>query len=358
MKKLNKFVLKSLALLFAFSIAVSCGESKSNQKVLFDKIVSKAGKTVSEIDKTASEIDKAVSEANQSSSKTSGTSVAEGNYDGLEIPVYTKGTLSETIRKRYSYTVSYNHEMKNPNWVAWTISAEHASGKVQRMAFQDDEDMPGTLSETIRKRYSYTVSYNHEMKNPNWVAWTISAEHASGKVQRMAFQDDEDMPGPKGYLSDYYNSGYDRGHMCPAADNKWSEKAMEDCFLITNMCPQDNGLNRGMWNSIEQQCRSWAVKYGKVYVVCGPIYLNQQHRKIGKNKVVVPEAFFKVVLRMGDYPQAIGFICRNQSQKGRKKTDFVNSIDEVERITGYDFFSKLPDNIENKVEAKADINEW
>ena len=306
MKKLNKFVLKSLALLFAFSIAVSCGESKSNQKVLFDKIVSKAGKTVSEIDKTASEIDKAVSEANQSSSKTSGTSVAEGNYDGLEIPVYTRGTLSETIRKRYSYTVSYNHEMKNPNWVAWKISAEHASGKVQRMAFQDDEDMPG----------------------------------------------------PKGYLSDYYNSGYDRGHMCPAADNKWSEKAMEDCFLITNMCPQDNGLNRGMWNSIEQQCRSWAEKYGKVYVVCGPIYLNQQHRKIGKNKVVVPEAFFKVVLRMGDYPQAIGFICRNQSQKGRKKTDFVNSIDEVERITGYDFFSKLPDNIENKVEAKADINEW
>ena len=76
------------------------------------------------------------------------------------------------------------------------------------------------------------------------------------------------------------------------------------------------------------------------------------------NKVVVPEAFFKVVLRMGDYPQAIGFICRNQSQKGRKKTDFVNSIDEVERITGYDFFSKLPDNIENKVEAKADMNEW
>lgn len=112
MKKLNKFVLKSLALLFAFSIALSCGESKSNQKVLFDKIVSKAGKAVSEIDKTASEIDKAVSETNQSSSKTGGTSVAEGNYDGLEIPVYTRGTLSETIRKRYSYTVSYNHEMK------------------------------------------------------------------------------------------------------------------------------------------------------------------------------------------------------------------------------------------------------
>ena len=216
----------------------------------------------------------------------------------------------------------------------------------------------GNLSETVKKRYSYTVSYNHDFKNPNWVAWTLTADHASGPIQRMDFADDDDMPDPKGYLSDYYNSGYDRGHMCPAGDNKWSDKAMEDCFLITNMCPQDNGLNRGVWNSIEQQCRAWAKKYGKVYVVCGPIYLNQQHRKIGKNKVVVPEAFFKVVLRMGNNPQAIGFICRNQSQKGKKKTDFVNSVDEVERITGYDFFSKLPDNIENKVEAHADINEW
>ena len=216
----------------------------------------------------------------------------------------------------------------------------------------------GTLSETVKKRYSYTVSYNHQTKNPNWVAWTITANHASGKVHRMDFQDDEDMPDPKGYLSDYYNSGYDRGHMCPAGDNKWSEKAMEDCFLITNMCPQNGGLNRGVWNSIEQQCRGWAKAYGKVYVVCGPIYLNQQHHKIGKNKVVVPEAFFKVVLRMGKSPAAIGFICRNQSQKGKKKTDFVNSIDEVERIMGYDFFSKLPDDIENEVEAHANISEW
>ena len=216
----------------------------------------------------------------------------------------------------------------------------------------------GKLSETIKKRYSYIVSYNHETKQPNWVAWKLTANHASGSVPRMDFMDDEDMPAPKGYLSDYYNSGFDRGHMCPAGDNKWSEQAMSECFLITNMCPQNNSLNRGVWNSIEQQCRSWAKKYGEIYVVCGPIYLNQQHRKIGKNKVVVPEAFFKVVLCMEGTPKAIGFVCRNVSQKGRKKTDFINTIDDVERITGYDFFSKLPDGIEDKVEAHADITEW
>lgn len=212
--------------------------------------------------------------------------------------------------------------------------------------------------QTVKKRFSYTVSYNHETRQPNWVAWVLTASHCTGKVQRMEFEDDDDMPLPKGCKSDYYNSGFDKGHMCPAGDNRWSVKAMQDCFLMTNMCPQNHGLNAGVWNSIEQQCRSWAKKYGKVYIVCGPVFLNKQHRKLGKNKVVVPDAFFKVVLRVGKDPQALGFICRNQSQKGKKKKDFLNSVDEVERITGYDFFSELPDDIEKRVEAKADLSQW
>ena len=214
------------------------------------------------------------------------------------------------------------------------------------------------LSQTIKHRTAYTVSYNHDTRQPNWVAWALTRAHASGNLKRGDFEDDMDMPSPKGMKADYYNSGFDRGHLCPAGDNKWSQKAMDECFLMTNMCPQTHALNAGIWNSIEQQCRTWAKKYGKVYIVCGPIFLNKQHRKLGKNKVVVPDAFFKVILRTGKNPQAIGFICRNQSEKGLQKKDFVNSVDEVERITGYDFFSKLPDNIEKKVEAKADISQW
>lgn len=214
------------------------------------------------------------------------------------------------------------------------------------------------VSQTIRKRFAYTVSYNHDTRQPNWVAWTLTRAHASGKLKRGDFEDDMDMPSPKGTKADYYNSGYDRGHLCPAGDNKWNQKAMDECFLMTNMCPQTHALNAGIWNSIEQQCRTWAKKYGKVYIVCGPIFLNKQHRKLGKNKVVVPDAFFKVILRTGKNPQAIGFICRNQRATGLQKKDFVNSVDEVERITGYDFFSKLPDNIEKKIEAKADIKQW
>lgn len=214
------------------------------------------------------------------------------------------------------------------------------------------------VSQTNKKRFAYTVSYNHDTRQPNWVAWTLTRAHASGKLKRGDFEDDMDMPSPKGTKADYYNSGYDRGHLCPAGDNKWNQKAMDECFLMTNMCPQTHALNAGIWNSIEQQCRTWAKKYGKVYIVCGPIFLNKQHRKLGKNKVVVPDAFFKVILRTDKNPQAIGFICRNQRATGLQKKDFVNTVDEVERITGYDFFSKLPDNIEKKIEAKADINQW
>ncbi len=211
---------------------------------------------------------------------------------------------------------------------------------------------------TVKKRFSYTVSYNHATRQPNWVAWELTAAHTKGSVGRMDFEDDDDMPSPKGCKADYYNSGYDRGHLCPAGDNKWSAKAMRDCFLMTNMCPQHPGLNSGAWNSLEQQCRTWAQKYGKVSIVAGPVFLNKQHRKLGRNKVVVPDAFFKVILCMKPTPKAIGFIYRNQSQKGKKRSEFVNTVDQVERITGFDFFSELPDRIENKIESKADLAIW
>lgn len=220
---------------------------------------------------------------------------------------------------------------------------------------------PDGVSETIRRRYAYTVSYNHTRRNPNWVAWKLTADHASGSINRKNydFEDDPDMPSPKATKKDYYRSGYDRGHLCPAADNKWSGKAMAECFLMTNMCPQDNSLNSGLWNTIEKQCRDWALEYGTIYIACGPIYLNNDNqRKIGHNKVVVPDAFFKVILCLEGKPKAIGFVCRNHSQKGRKKTEFVNTVDDVERITGYDFFSQLPDSLENAIESRCSYIEW
>ena len=221
------------------------------------------------------------------------------------------------------------------------------------------QDTPDGVPEQMLRRAGYTASYNKATKLPNWVAWHLTADRTTGPAKRSGvdFQADMDVPAPRAEDSDYYGSGYDRGHMCPAADNKYSEKAMEESFLFTNMCPQNGNLNRGDWNEMEQACRRWAKEYGGVYVVCGPILYKGKHKTIGKNKVVVPEAFFKVVLRTGENPKAIGFIYKN-AEGNRPKGDYVNTVDEVERITGIDFFTSLPDDVENKVEATADIADW
>ncbi|GAY27458.1 dNA/RNA non-specific endonuclease [Prevotella sp. MGM1] len=213
--------------------------------------------------------------------------------------------------------------------------------------------------EQILRRTAYTVSYNKDTRLPNWVAWNLTADHTDGPFKRagLKFREDVDVPEPRATDRDYYNSGYDRGHMCPSADCKWCEAAQSESFLFTNACPQVQGLNSGDWNEMEIMCRRWAEKYGSLYIVCGPILYDGKHKRIGKSKVAVPDAFFKVVLRLGDNPSAIGFIYKNMSGN-RPKGDYVNTVDEVERITGYDFFPALPDDIETVVEADADIDDW
>ena len=210
----------------------------------------------------------------------------------------------------------------------------------------------------VLHRMSYVASYNQELLIPNRVAWHLTADHTDGDVARdNEFYEDIEVPSPRATNEDYRRSGWSRGHMCPAGDNKWDEKAMQESNLLTNICPQNPELNSGVWNVIERNCRKWAKKYGDIYIVCGPVLLNREHETIGTNKIVVPEAFFKVVLRMNPEPAAIGFVIRNN--EGKKKRDqFVNTVDDVERITGYDFFSSLPDDIEDVVEAKASINDW
>lgn len=212
--------------------------------------------------------------------------------------------------------------------------------------------------EIVLEKKAYKVSYNKKTKCPNWVAWKLIAEHVDGPYKRLSnFHEEEKVPKPRATLQDYRGSGWSRGHMCPAGDNKWDSVAMYESFSLVNVCPQDSRLNSGVWNSVEMDCRKWAKKYGEVYIVCGPVFMNKKHETIGANEVVVPEAFFKVVLCLTGEPKAFGIVVRNT--EGTKKKDlYYNTVDQVERITGYDFFPALPDDIENRVEAKANIKDW
>lgn len=214
----------------------------------------------------------------------------------------------------------------------------------------------------LLRRTAYTVNYNKDTRCANWVAWVLTKEHTTGSFKREGheFHEDNEVPAPRATNDDYYRSGYNRGHLCPSADNRWSQKTQAESFLFTNISPMRRDLDGGDWNTLEQSCRRWANKYGKIYVVCGPVYLGSNHKKIGKNKVVVPEQYFKVVMtygKNGNSPKALGFIYDNKS--GRHEMDYyVRTVDEIEEITGFDFFPFLADNIENRIEAEANLNDW
>lgn len=132
---------------------------------------------------------------------------------------------------------------------------------------------------------------------------------------------------------------------------------MYDSHALTNMCPQENSVNTGRWNTIEKLERKWAIQDSVLIIIAGPVLTDEITRKIG-NDVSVPERFFKVILApYSNPPRAIGFLVPNyQTQEGAQQ--LAVSVDEVEAATGYDFFSTLPDEIESKVESTFNFNQW
>ena len=214
-------------------------------------------------------------------------------------------------------------------------------------------------TEQILKRIAYTASYNRKTRNPNWVGWVLTAEHTDGPYERkgIKFEEDEEVPAPRARYSDIRESecGYQRGHLCPAADNKWSFKTQKEAFLMTNICPQNGDLNQRDWKYLEQDCREWALKYGKIYIVAGPIFNKKRPKTVGENKVAVPDAFFKVVLMVpesgGKDAKAAGFVYDNK-EGHHPASHYQKTIDEVERMTHLDFFHQLDDQIENDIESR------
>ena len=215
-------------------------------------------------------------------------------------------------------------------------------------------------SEIVLTRKGYVTSYNKQTRTPNWVAWTLTKAHTYGSIQRASerFEEDPSVPQPRATYQDFYDSRYDRGHMCPAGDNKWDAEAMTQSFLMTNICPQNHGLNKEDWNELEMQCRTWARRFGQVTIVCGPLFEDgEQARVIGRNKVRVPTGFFKVVYREQPEPRAIGFVFKNNGSR-QPWQEQTTSVDEVERRTGINFFFLLPDDVENEVEAQDELKGW
>ncbi len=203
----------------------------------------------------------------------------------------------------------------------------------------------------------YTLSYNEQHEQANWVAYKLTKKHILGNVNRTNnFRFDKNIPTGSSTLEDYKGSGYDRGHLVPAGDMKISKKAMSESFFMSNISPQRPGFNRGIWKKLETKIRNAALNEEELYVVTGPV-LSDNLDYIGNN-VSVPDYFYKVIL---DYSEptikAIGFILPNIKNK-KSISDYAMTIDKIEQITGINFFNNLPDDIENSIESEYDYNLW
>lgn len=223
----------------------------------------------------------------------------------------------------------------------------------------DNVGLPAyTTEDDIIIHTAYTLKYSEEHEQAEWVAYKLTAERVRGSYKRTNdFRPDPKVKTGSASLSDYKGSGYDRGHLAPAGDMKWSATAMSESFYMSNMSPQVPGFNRGIWKKLEEQVRTWAKANEEIYIVTGPV-LTDNLPLIRRNKVAVPNHYYKVIL---DYKEpelkGIGFVLPNESSKKSLQT-YAVSIDSVEALTGIDFFPAVPDSSEEVIEATVGIDKW
>jgi len=252
--------------------------------------------------------------------------------------------------------------------LAWQLWAGSATSGTKCTPASASSTQYGNLLDVITnpevlpdQKVSYTgmdISFNPKWHQPNWVAWELTRTETTGTEKREnKFYCDESVKGCADHY-DYSYSGYDRGHMAPAADMKWSPEAMHESFSMANICPQVKSLNTGVWKRLEDKCRTWAQTDSAIIIISGPVTTDTPKDYIGDSRVAVPCRFFKVILSPYVTPmRGIGFIMPNDRTPGGMQAAAV-SIDEVERVTGHDFFASLPDDIENEVESQCDFHYW
>ena len=204
----------------------------------------------------------------------------------------------------------------------------------------------------------YTFQYNESTEQADWVAYELTLDELNGTVERTNnFKPDPNVSTGTATDEDYYKSGYDRGHLAPAADMTWSEQAMTESFYYSNMSPQYASFNRGIWRQLEGRTRKWAAAFDRLLIVSGPLFLGNS-TVIGPNKVSIPSHYFKVLLVFNDsVKEGVAFILPNK--KGEADLfSYAVTIDSVEQATGIDFYAALPNREERKIESTLNREFW
>tara|TARA_R110002051_G_scaffold247974_3_gene307471 strand:- start:2051 stop:2863 length:813 start_codon:yes stop_codon:yes gene_type:complete len=220
------------------------------------------------------------------------------------------------------------------------------------------ELLPSSTTGVIVDHSYFSLSYNEPFEQAEWVAYMLDKKHLTyDDRKRPYFIEDPFVSTKSADYRNYKGSGYDRGHLVPAGDRRFSLQAYNETFYTSNISPQDSEFNAGIWNDLEQQTRRWAKKYGTLYVYTGGV-LESGLEEIGQEDVDVPDSFYKIIARRkGDKIYSIAFLMPNKPQFMPLR-NFVVSVDDIEKITGIDFFAELPENKQSTFESSNNITGW
>ncbi len=218
--------------------------------------------------------------------------------------------------------------------------------------------LPTSTTGQVVHHDNYSLSYSEPHEQAEWVAYELKKSHlVTTHFDRPYFEIDKAVKTGAAHWRNYKNSGYDRGHLCPAGDRRFSEFAYNETFLTSNISPQEHSFNSGIWNRLEQKVRYWAGKYDGLFVVTGGV-LEGNLKTIGEEDVAVPNQFYKVLMDYNNgQPKVIAFLMPHKAS-GKPLYDFVISLDELENLTGIDFFPELEDTLEEQLEASNDYKSW
>lgn len=221
--------------------------------------------------------------------------------------------------------------------------------------------IPRSPSKDIIHHDWYSLGYNEDHEQAEWVAYELRKDQLqvpNVKYDRY-FRPDYDVETRSAFHRDYSNSGYTRGHLAPAGDMAFDLKAIEESYFMSNISPQLEQFNGGIWRELEENIRNWAYDDKNLYITTGPMLDREIITRIGKNKVSVPKYFYKVIVDIkGPEYKGIGFIIENK-RSNQPLEKYAMTIDEVEEATGYDFFPDLmSEEMQNKVESQLDLDKW
>lgn len=217
-----------------------------------------------------------------------------------------------------------------------------------------------STTDTIRSYTGFDLGYNEQFEQASWVVYILTRDEVQSDLAERTdnFRADTTIKTGSAEPEDYRGSGFDRGHLAPAGDMKWDWNAMSESFLMSNMSPQDPSFNRGVWRRLEEMVRKWAVEKDSIYVISGPL-LEPIDTLIGGNGVGVPALYFKVLVDLSPPDHSfMAFLLPNRGSSSDPRI-FAITVDSLETVTGYDFFSAAPNQPAiDWMEKQLDIDSW